>query len=496
MPPTATSVAPGPQKATTAPTVSTKGGVLFTTLGKPGAAAPAAAPAPTLTTTPQAAAADTSKVPVTGSTTTMPQLEAQEAAETASGATPALTGRTHRPSRRESRMAARASAVDLLADRGGHRDRKSGAFGVPDDDMKEPERTERLLASPFAMCRTRTVDAFASREGFFMFRVNGATALGKSYRVLVIVLNIAFGCLSGLQPWLAPGSLGATAQTAVVGALQLLMATLCFCILPDADRIFSRFAATQFLLEGCATLALLGASVAANQPGGAAAPTWLRTFKLLQDLGFGLALSAMLVPMLQLIEQRLVTPAIGIAYAHGINSPLALLATLYMLAASLPRKVANLVLFVGSHDNIGAASAADAASADAGDDAVEAKYEGNSNNSGGASAGQGAQEGGSSGEGAAAEEGRSGGGASSEEQMGLQTDQVADAGLRVTRLVGRALAAKEAGGKTLNKAPVEEEEELMAGGGDIRGVHALAKFKRLQRRRSQKVDDDGDDADD
>ena len=73
-----------------------------------------------------------------------------------------------------------------------------------------------------------------------------------------------FGLLSGLQPILAPGSRQALAQTFCILILQLFMAIICFRFLPDADRIISRFAGTQFLLEGFSTTMLLGADIDAR----------------------------------------------------------------------------------------------------------------------------------------------------------------------------------------------------------------------------------------
>ena len=82
-----------------------------------------------------------------------------------------------------------------------------------------------------------------------LFRVNGSTRVGLLYRLLVVVANMIFGLLAGLAPLLPPGSTGALVQTASVLGLQLFMATLCFVYVPDADRIVSFFAGSQFALE-------------------------------------------------------------------------------------------------------------------------------------------------------------------------------------------------------------------------------------------------------
>ena len=181
----------------------------------------------------------------------------------------------------------------------GFRDRKSGAWSINVADVEEPERTERLLAAPFALRRSRTGDTWQTFEGFLMFRVNGDNQLSSYYRLLVIGVNITFGVLSGLQSLLPASSVAALVQTALILVLQLGMSIVCFVCLPDADRVISRFAGSQFCVEGLSTGALLFAEVR----------TWYDSNFVadatMQNTGFILSLIAMGVPILQLLEQRL-----------------------------------------------------------------------------------------------------------------------------------------------------------------------------------------------
>ena len=94
-------------------------------------------------------------------------------------------------------MDARASATEKLMVRG-YRDRRSGAMSSPDDDAKEPARTERILASPFAFYRTRAGDYFDALQGFLLFRVHGATRFGVCFRLIVLCTNMLLGFLAGL----------------------------------------------------------------------------------------------------------------------------------------------------------------------------------------------------------------------------------------------------------------------------------------------------------
>ena len=387
---------------------------------------------------------------------------------------------------------AQAKAVERLGARG-HQDRKSGGFsGLPEEDVSEPERTERILANPWLFFSGRPGQAFQSREGFFMFRVNGKTVFGRYFRLIVVVLNMIFGFLSGLSPLFTPGSAEAIAQTVVVLILQFLMSILCCCFLPDADRIVSRFAAVQFLFEGCSTTSMLiavsyiraqeggdmldaGSVTLANNitisTDGRSAAELLALHSASQSTGFLFSLVAMSVPVVQLIEQRCVTPLIGV-YLNG-GGLVGLLASFFLLAASLPKKICGL---------IGLAEVADSgdggdntASADAGDD----------------DAGDGGNE--------------------PEDDGGKKAMAMADSATRVTKLIGRAVAAKEAVGKRItavmapfrrSDAPAVEGSPNEAGGASFQGAMAAARFKKnLSSKKAQAapsdeaedVDDDNDD---
>jgi Tfp pilus assembly major pilin PilA len=435
--------------------------------------------------------------------------------------------------RRLSMRDAQVSAIDLIARRHGFRDRKTGGFGVPPEDTKEPERTERMLASPLALQRKRTGDAFHAIEGFLAFRVNGSSRIGACYRLLVVALNIGFGVLSGLNPLLPPGSVAAVVQSFIVLVLQLGMSYVCFRFLPDADRMISRFAGTQFLFEGLASASLLLAAAheaatrehTLNVSATAAVPLGSPSLSTdgggasdahseedvvrlnLQLLGLALALIALIVPIVQLLEQRAVTPTINLVHNRGGN-PLVLLAALYMLVASLPKKL-MILIGRGEAGAIDAQTAAESASADAGDDAVE----------GGAGGGAGDIEvsdfnnadGGGAGVGDAAEVGDAtpaeveGGGS-----VELAGDVVAETAVRVSRLLARALGAKEANGQTISPdepqsahvpaAIIEEEEveETVGISSSISAVRAAARLRQQQARERQMsaVADGGDDAGD
>ena len=443
---------------------------------------------------------------------------------------PAVEAEIEGESMKSSRLSmarARARAFDRLSTHG-HRDRKSGAFGVPEDDTKEPERTERLLASPFSFNRQRIGDKFQSIEGFLLFRVHGKSRVGAGYRFIVIFVNIIFGIVSGVQPLIPVGSSYALTQTFLILGLQFGMSSICFYFLPDADRIISRFAGTQFLLEGLSSTSLLvaehrvrelalAAMTAANATtvvnstalqwnevgsgllefGSASlemdvaltsatnisrlavdataldtelfgADTVIAAYRWVEDvqlLGFLFSLLAMAVPMIQLLEQRFCTPGINVIKAKGGN-PLALLAAAYMLAVSLPRQISNLIASAGS-GGLDAATSAGSASADAGDEAMETGGETDVDAQGGGDDPKGAE-------------------------IELSGESVGDAAAKTARLLARAVAAKEAASKNM-PAPVlvdaGADDDAEAFSGSRAPIHALymAKMRFAEQSRTNRV---------
>ena len=455
----------------------------------------------------------------------------------------------------------RAKAIEQLS-ASGFRDRKSGAFGgVPDADVKEPERTERLLAAPFAIRRERMADSWQGLEGFLLFRVHGASRVSTCYRLIVVGVNMIFGVISGLSPLVTPGSFGALVQSSCILGLQMGMSFLCFYYLPDADRIISRFAGTQFLFEGLATGSLITAERLARPLSGAFGDgdanatgpfnmsgifnvsepfdvSALNATALdasssdggalsgyLRISGFVMSLVAMVVPIAQLLEQRCVTPYVNFA-KKGSANPVVLLAAAYMILASLPRQL-DRFLSAALGGGMDAAQAAESASADAGDEAVVAEQGGDGvgdggGDSGGGGDGDGGGEGGGDG-GSAANEGGAGreegtqGAEDAEEEagapsVGLSGDMVGDAATRASRLLARAMAAKEVAAKNLapstreqlgmssestvvpsqvadNKlaAVVEEGEHTVLGGITHQMAAALAIQRRVESQRSMKM---------
>lgn len=225
------------------------------------------------------------------------------------------------------------SCVSESLTRRGLPQRCLGAFSVPPTDMIEPNRTERILAAPFALRRESPADSFHQRSSSVLFRVNGTSLWTSNFRLLVIGATMSIGVLAGFRPLVRSGTVGALLQCTAVVSLQLGLACFCLCCSPDADLIFSKLAGTQFLLEGLSGLALL---IASGLP-------FLSTARVtLQLTSFVLGTLAIFVPIFQLVEQRIITPAARVVRTKGCN-PLALGGALIVLAAALPAAISKAI---------------------------------------------------------------------------------------------------------------------------------------------------------
>jgi len=187
------------------------------------------------------------------------------------------------------------------------------------------------MKAPFALKHASVVDGFHARAGTAFFRVNGATRVGVGWRLLVVGATMLIGLLAGLKPAIAAGSALGTIQTLLIWVVQIILGAVCFCVSPDADRIFSALAGTQFLVEGVSNMLYFFSSFLSKD-----------AKEALQGLAFSLALTGVFVPILQLLEQRLITPIMKIVYTDGCN-PRALGGALLVLVISLPGAIKKAV---------------------------------------------------------------------------------------------------------------------------------------------------------
>jgi len=238
----------------------------------------------------------------------------------------------------------KALAHTKLAEGKGLANRPAGHFSVPTTGMAEPDRTERILKAPFTLTHKVPGDAYHSRTGFLLFRVNALSPIGYAWRLIVVGVNVVIGVLGGLSPLIAPKgptSAAAIAQAGIIFLLQLGMSLVCFCVRPDSDRIFSQFAGTQYLIEATGTACRLWGAL-------------LPKVQLLGDtatLAFTLALGAIFVPMMQVAESKIFSPFVKAVRRRGCD-PVQAMGLLMVICVAIPRHIRRLMaLLTGSADS-------------------------------------------------------------------------------------------------------------------------------------------------
>lgn len=132
--------------------------------------------------------------------------------------------------------------------------RNRGSFELPDEDTLEPERTERLLAHPFSWFRSTASDAHLSLSSMALSRATGASMIGVMYDWIAFTVQLILSVLLGLGDALEWGTSAALAQVIAVLGLQVGLGMFLYVFGPGADRFECLVTATQFCLEGTATL--------------------------------------------------------------------------------------------------------------------------------------------------------------------------------------------------------------------------------------------------
>ena len=148
-------------------------------------------------------------------------------------------------------------------------DRVRGNWALSDDDIAEPERTERLLAQPMMFFRSRPGDALDAMKMLWLNRASGSNGVfGVFYEWNLMMVQLSIAALTGIGPALEPGSDPAAAQMYTVLVLQYGVALYLIMGGPSSDRIDNLVMSSMYLVEGTCTLLLLLQNEVAieNQP--------------------------------------------------------------------------------------------------------------------------------------------------------------------------------------------------------------------------------------
>lgn len=173
-----------------------------------------------------------------------------------------------------------------VCSRGKPVDRVRGKFARPPNEVKEPGRTERILAHPTRVFHELASDTLDSIGFALMARSGGARLTGVLFEFIVLGANILIAALSGIRLIFEPGSDGALAQMFAIITVQVCVATYVFCAKPSADRVMNLLVGTQFALEACSTAIVLAAA-SSGSSGDA------------KEIAFFLAIASLTAPVFQ-----------------------------------------------------------------------------------------------------------------------------------------------------------------------------------------------------
>ena len=213
-------------------------------------------------------------------------------------------------------------------------DRARGEFVRPDEDIKEPARTERLLRRPLSLFRPRASDSLDSLKIAWFARANGGHFIGLSYDWVALVAGMLIAGLNGVGRNLEAGTGLANAEVLSVVSIQYATCIYVYVTKPSSDRIDNVLSSLQFFVEGSQTgvLFLGGLLTTQGDTDGA---------KACQDWGFYFGLAAMFLPIFEKVYDAMVVPISGLC--RGEFDPRATAYAMLSLALALPSVVLSMV---------------------------------------------------------------------------------------------------------------------------------------------------------
>ena len=126
--------------------------------------------------------------------------------------------------------------------------RVRGDWTKSEEDVVEPDRTERLLAHPVVLLRPRAGDAIDGNKLLWLNRASGSYGIsGVLYEWLLLLIQLSIAILTGIGPAIEPGSPEADAQMYAVICLQYGIAVYTMFGGPSADRIDNFVITAQYL---------------------------------------------------------------------------------------------------------------------------------------------------------------------------------------------------------------------------------------------------------
>ena len=185
--------------------------------------------------------------------------------------------------------------------------RARGAFiaqGSRENESKEPERTERLLANPLALIPAVGQDAYESIAVTVLFKCRGDLKHAMAYRLARLSAQMLLVCIAGIGVSLVPGAGAALALVSTTVTVQLLVFLWILCLCPSVDRIDNAVQAAGWGVECCSMLLLLLASLY---------PALVATARV-YAAAYSLSLLGVGLPLLKLVYEALLAPCGSYAF--------------------------------------------------------------------------------------------------------------------------------------------------------------------------------------
>ena len=136
-------------------------------------------------------------------------------------------------------------------------DRPRGKFVRPPSLVKEPTRTERLLAAPHIFWHSNASDAVDGIGYALMARSGGDSRPAMLFEMILLGASLILSVFNGLGCLIEPGTWMAVAQMSCVLAVQLSIVCYIVRYMPSADRVMNILIFTQFSLEATGTAMLI-----------------------------------------------------------------------------------------------------------------------------------------------------------------------------------------------------------------------------------------------
>jgi len=217
--------------------------------------------------------------------------------------------------------------------------RLQGKFTKLATDLEEPKRTERLLAHPFALFKSRASDMEEAMTFWLFPRVSGRTFLGLTFAWSSMLVQVTVSVLSGLGPHLDQRRWPASAQVGSVASIKLVWCAVLVICNPCACGVGNATVALQFMIEGVSALLLL---LASSEGGGRLQADAITVTSYL-------VLAAPSFPMFQKLYDGVVVQIIVNCCRKRFDATMAAASLLTVLAA-LPKYVMGVFGLSGGQD--------------------------------------------------------------------------------------------------------------------------------------------------